>query len=115
MADVFISYCREDRPLTEALARELEQSGYTVWWDTDLLPYQSFREAIDRELDSASAVIIVWTKRSAASLWVQSEADHALREHKLVNVCQQGFRKEDMPKPFNLIHAVSLDERMPIL
>ncbi len=37
MADVFISYKREDRELAERLAHALEQLGFDVWWDFDLL------------------------------------------------------------------------------
>lgn len=114
MADVFISYCRDDRALTEALAARLLQHGLTVWWDTDLLPHESFRSAIDRELDAATAVVIIWTVRSAASLWVQAEADHALRQRKLISVYADDAEIRYIPKPFNMLHAVALNSHKPI-
>jgi hypothetical protein len=81
MADIFISYKREDRVRIAPLARALEARGYTVWWDLELVPSQKFERQIKRELDSARCVIVVWTERSVgddgmyASEWVQIEAN----------------------------------------
>lgn len=81
MADIFISYKREDRERIATLARALEARGYTVWWDLELVPSQKFERQIKRELDAAKCVIVVWTDRSIAddgmyvSEWVQIEAN----------------------------------------
>ncbi|MBU6408488.1 MAG: SUMF1/EgtB/PvdO family nonheme iron enzyme [Alphaproteobacteria bacterium] len=81
MADVFISYKREDRERIAPLARALEARGYTVWWDLELVPSQKFERQIKRELDAAKCLIVVWTDRSIAddgmyvSEWVQIEAN----------------------------------------
>jgi hypothetical protein len=82
MADVFISYAQSRRDLAEALAKDLEAEGLTVWWDIGLVPHQHFRKEIDAQLDAAGAVVILWTPESIGSLWVPSEADHALRQSK---------------------------------
>ncbi len=63
MADVFISYSKVRRAITEGLARHLEGEGFSVWWDTDLLPADNFRAEINHQLDLAKAVVIVWTPR----------------------------------------------------
>jgi hypothetical protein len=44
MADVFISYAKADADPTIALARDLEASGLSVWWDTSLLPDKRDRD-----------------------------------------------------------------------
>ena len=81
MADIFISYKREDRERIAPLARALETRGYTVWWDLELVPSQKFERQIKRELDAACCVIVVWTDKSVAddgmyaSEWVQIEAN----------------------------------------
>jgi uncharacterized protein (TIGR02301 family) len=81
MADIFISYKREDRERIAPFARSLEARGYTVWWDLELVPSQKFERQIKRELDAAKCVIVVWTERSIAddgmyvSEWVQIEAN----------------------------------------
>jgi hypothetical protein len=87
MADVFISYKREDRARVALLAGALEQAGYTVWWDLELIVGQRFDSKIKEELDAARAVIVVWTANSVAenrsyvSEWVASEAEEgALRK-----------------------------------
>src|SRR4030095_3715490 len=36
MSDIFISYKREDLELAKALAAELTELGWTVWWDHDI-------------------------------------------------------------------------------
>lgn len=81
MADVFISYKREDRARIAPLARALEAHGYTVWWDLELVPSQKFERQIKQELDDAKCVIVVWTERLIGSDgmylsdWVQTEAN----------------------------------------
>jgi hypothetical protein len=50
MADVFISYSKSHLKLTRNLAEELEAKGLTVWWDTDLIASESFRDRIVQEI-----------------------------------------------------------------
>ncbi len=108
MADVFISYTRAERELTGSLANVLKHAGFSVWWDTELLPIDGFRAEIDGQLNACSAVIIIWSAQSSSSYWVLSEADHALRQGKLVNVHHTDIHPEALPKPFGQIHAVPL-------
>src|SRR5262245_31553271 len=87
MADAFTSYSKARAAEARALAGELGYLGYDVWWDTSLLPVGSFGAEIDRQLDAAKAVIVIWSPESIRSKWVYAEAEHADRpEHdKLVN------------------------------
>jgi TIR domain len=43
MADVFVSYSKDDRPLIEEFSKFLEREGYVVWWDTRLVGGETFR------------------------------------------------------------------------
>lgn len=115
MADVFISYTKPERELTKALAEALKKAGLTVWWDTELLPKDGFRVEIDAQLDACSAAVIIWSAQSANSYWVLSEADHALRQGKLVNAHHTDIRPEQLPKPFGQIHAVPVTETDSII
>ena len=36
MAEIFVSYKREERDRTEPVARALEREGFSVWWDPEL-------------------------------------------------------------------------------
>ena len=74
MADVFISYAREDRPFAARLAHALEAGGRTVWWDREILPGKDFAELIAAELAQAKAVVVIWSPASGKSGWVRDEA-----------------------------------------
>jgi len=83
MADVFISYKREDRGTAQRLADALEQLGFDVWWDLDLLAGDEYRNVIRAVIDQCSAAIVLWSTRSIESDFVMDEASHAKRKGKL--------------------------------
>jgi hypothetical protein len=56
MADIFISYPKASAALTEQLAQDLRAKGFTVWYDTSLVPGDSFRHVIMSELGQAWAI-----------------------------------------------------------
>lgn len=115
MADVFISYSKAERDLTVQLAAILENSAFSVWWDTELLPAQRFRAEIDAQLNACSAAVVIWSDKSSKSDWVLSEAEHAMRRGKLVNAHHIDMKPEDLPKPFGQIHAVPLTDTVRII
>src|SRR4029453_2957991 len=84
MADVFLSYAREDRDAAFVLARTLEACGWSVWWDREIHPGEAFDQAIERELAAARAVVVLWSERSVASEWVKNEAAEAAARGVLV-------------------------------
>ncbi len=86
MADIFISYKREDKHLAEDTISRLQDAGYSVWYDERINPQSSWDETIEREIAAAKAVIILWTERSVASEWVRSEADYAKEHGKMIPV-----------------------------
>jgi hypothetical protein len=112
---IFISYSKADPEPTRALADFLKAQGYTVWWDTNLTSGENFRKVIDRELDAADAVIVIWTPHSVASNWVIAEADHAARQKKLITVRTKDLEPWRIPKPYNTYHADIVGERHAVL
>ena len=46
MSDIFISYARADRPRAEAIAKALEEHGWSVWWDWNIPGGEAFRQVI---------------------------------------------------------------------
>lgn len=86
MSDIFISYAREDRSWAETLAHVLERQGWSIFWDRRIPTGKSWRDTIGRELDQARCVIVLWSKTSVGSSWVQDEADDARRRGVLVPV-----------------------------
>ena len=81
MSDVFISYKAEDRRRIGPLVQCLMADGYSVWWDEHIGAGDTWRETIERELDEARSVIVVWSKRSIGSEggFVREEASRAQR------------------------------------
>ena len=74
MAKVFLSYSREDVAAAKKLAACIDDAGHQVWWDRQIEGGSRFTAEIDRELKSADAVVVIWTKSSVESPWVQDEA-----------------------------------------
>lgn len=90
MADIFLSYAREDRPAVEKLAALLEAAGLSCWWDRQLAAGTRYRERTEAELNAAKAVLVVWTKHSVSSHWVADEAAAAQDADKLVPITLDG-------------------------
>ena len=86
MSDIFISYASEDRPRAEMLAQTLEGRGWSTFWDRTIPSGKTWRETIVTELNGARCVIVLWSKASIKSGWVQEEADDANRRGVLVPV-----------------------------
>ncbi|HEV7920743.1 MAG TPA: toll/interleukin-1 receptor domain-containing protein, partial [Thermoanaerobaculia bacterium] len=105
MADVFLSYAREDRDCAEQLARALAGRGWSVWWDRRIQVGRSFSEIIERELDEANCVVVIWSRHSLASEWVQNEAAEAARRKALVPVRIEDVR---LPLEFRRLQTADL-------
>lgn len=115
MADVFISYAKTARPATEGLAAYLADQGYSVWWDAALVSGDSYRSVILRELDTAKAVIVIWTPTSVESAWVISEAERATEAGKLITLRTRDVPVQRIPMPFGVRHTDLVDNRAAVL
>ena len=86
MAKVFLSYSREDVSAAKQLAECIDRAGHQVWWDRQIEGGSRFTAEIDRELKGADAVVVMWTKSSVESPWVQDEAAEGRDMGRLVPV-----------------------------
>jgi hypothetical protein len=79
MADVFVSYKRDDQPRVAALVEAMRGAGIAVWWDQDIAPGSSWRETIAAELEQAKLCLVAWSEASvgAAGRFVREEAERA--------------------------------------
>ena len=105
MADVFISYAREDQPIARRVAKALEAEGFDVWWDVDLPVHRAYSDVIERNLSEAKSVVVLWSKHAAGSQWVRAEADIARNAGKLV---QARVDRSTPPIPFNQFQCADL-------
>ncbi len=105
VADIFLSYKREDRARAGQVVAALRKSGRTVWWDEGLTPRQAWDATIEQEIAAAASVIVLWSTRSVASDWVRSEAHYAQNHAKLVPVLIEPCT---VPLAFMLKQAIDL-------
>jgi len=108
MPDVFISFTRAERDLTDNLARRLARAGFSVWWDADLFPGVLARRQIDTQIRNCSAAVTIWSTRSVESNWICSDAGDAMSMGKLVSVLHADMVPERLPKPFRHMQTVPL-------
>lgn len=105
MADIFLSYATGDRQRVHPIVDALEEAGWSVWWDRELVSGPSFDDSIEQELAAASCVIVVWTERAITSTWVRAEANEGLERGILVPVRLDDVRP---PLPFRIAQTADL-------
>lgn len=105
--DIFLSYKREDETLAARLAKALEASGLSVWWDRSLLPADSWRTQIQDALDQARCVVVIWTRESTGPRgdFVRDEAGQAKARGILIPVVMERTR---LPLGFAELQAIDL-------
>src|SRR6516225_11218741 len=102
MADLFLSYARQDSNRAETLARLLENVGLTVWWDRRMVAGDKIHDVIDEEIEKAKAVIVLWSPISVKSDWVRGEAQTA---HELTKLVPIKIEECKLPVNYRGIHT----------
>jgi TolB-like protein len=107
MSDVFVSYKAEDRKRVRPLVDALEADGLSVWWDAQIGGGDEWRRSIERELDAAKCVLVIWSKRSTApeGRFVRDEASRAMERGVYLPVRIDNVR---LPLGFGETQALSL-------
>jgi adenylate cyclase len=86
VAEIFLSYSSNDRARAMSIADALESSGLSVWSDRKLQGGTEFAPEIEGELESALAIVVIWSSASVASEWVRDEATRGRDTNRLVPV-----------------------------
>ncbi len=102
---IFLSYARADRRRAEKLAEALGSAGFEIWWDALIEGGAQFATSIRAALDSADAVIVLWSQSSVGSDWVRDEASQGRDRHRLVPVSLDGTAP---PLGFGQYHVIDL-------
>jgi serine/threonine-protein kinase len=107
MSDVFVSYKAEDRRRVQPLVQALQADGLSVWWDEHIGAGDAWRETIERQLDAARCVLVVWSKRSVGpdGRFVRDEASRAQQRGVYVPVLIDAIKP---PLGFGESQAMSL-------
>jgi formylglycine-generating enzyme required for sulfatase activity len=105
MADIFISYAREDRAVAVRLADALAGQGWSVFWDRTIPPGKSWRQVVGAALTEARCVVVMWSEASIHSTWVQEEADDGRERGVLIPILIERVRP---PIGFRSLQAADL-------
>lgn len=105
MADIFISYKKEDAGRVVRIVEGLRAEGFSVWWDHGIAPGSQWDQTIQLELNAAKIVVAVWSEQSVSAPWVKEEASVGKARGALVPV-----RIDDIEPPlgFGLIQCADL-------
>lgn len=108
MSDIFLSYKREDEPKAGKLVAALEAEGLSVWWDRGLPGGEEWRANIEKALNAAKVVVVLWTHASVdgeAGRFVRDEASRAYGRKILVPVLGE---RVSPPLGFGEVQAIDL-------
>jgi adenylate cyclase len=102
---IFVSYARPNAATAKRVVDALTDEGYDVWWDDHLPAHRAFHDVIDERLQSAHAVVALWSADGSKSDWVRAEADFGRTHGKLL---QATLDDGLPPMPFNQLQCVKL-------
>ena len=106
MADVFLSYNREDQEIARKFCDHFKAAGLDVWWDTTLRAGEDYDEVTEAALRSAKVVAVLWSTRAVKSRWVRAEATLAQRNKTFVPCMIEPCER---PIMFELTQTADLD------
>lgn len=110
MADIFLSYSREDEARIKGLVAEFEAQGWTVFWDRRIPAGETWRSYIGAALQDARCIVVAWSKFSVESQWVTEEADEGKTRKILVPVL---LDQVPAPRGFREIQAADISGWQP--
>ena len=106
MADLFVSYAREDREGAAALVAALSEAGWSVFYDEHLPAGSDWIKELERELRAARCLVILLSAAARDSTWIQEEKLFA--ESIGLSVFPVRLDSSPLPFGFGTRHAASL-------
>lgn len=103
MADVFLASSTLDADRIKPIAERLQSLGYSVWRRDS----EAAVIAVERELEAARAVLVVWSHNAANAVEVHAEAAQAFDQHKLM---QLRLDAVDAPYPFDALELADMSD-----
>ena len=103
--NIFMSYSRREVGFVDDLTDKLEKEGYKVWLDyRTLVPGTPWKGQIDAGLNDSQVVLLVVSKASIASKYVELEWRHFLEMNKRLILLV--FEAVDLPKELEVYEWV---------
>jgi len=101
MPSIFISYSRKELEKISLFVQrfEVETKGksYDILWDKQIQTGEYFPEEIQEMLDTATIIVVFWSKNSVKSHWVKDEATFGLKRNKIFPI---RIDDVEIPLPF---------------
>ena len=110
MADIFISYAREDETRIRRLVDALEEQGWSIFWDRRIPAGKTWQSYIGQALSDAKCVIVAWSRHSILSEWVMEEANDGKKRGLLIPIFLDSV---EPPLGFRGIQAADLTDWRP--
>lgn len=105
MADIFLAYSRANSKKAGQFREAFEKEGFSVFVDVDMPAGVRWREHIEKQLNSCSVLVVLWSKTSVKSDYVKEEADIAKDRQKLFPVM---ITKCELPYGFRSFQTIDL-------
>src|SRR5437899_1429944 len=101
MADIFISYAREDKDFVRRLDESLKSRGREAWVDWEgIRPTEEFMQAIYGAIEAADTFVFVLTPDSVVSVACGHEIAHAAAHNKrMVPIVARDVDAATVPEP----------------
>ena len=107
MANIFLSYDRDDEARARSIAKLLEQAGHSVWWDRQIKGGGEFSAEIEAALAQADKIVVLWSEEAVRSAWVRDEAAVGRDTGRLVPISIDGIQA---PLGFRQFQTIDLSK-----
>ena len=110
MADVFVSYSRQDKAFVQRLEQALSARQREAWVDWEgILPTEEFMQAIYRAIEGTDTFLFVLSPDSVSSPVCAKEIGHAVAQNKrMVPVVAREVDGQQVPEPLAKLNWVFL-------
>ena len=107
MADIFLSYAREDAARARVLADALTLHHWTVFWDRRIPHGSDFNAYIEKQINDARCIVVLWSAAAIDSKFVRDEATEGLNDRRLVPAFIEHVKQ---PLGFRQLQAADLTD-----
>lgn len=84
MPEVFISYAHQDKDVAHQLRKLVQAEGQTVFFDNALAAGEDYSSMSESALADAKAVVVLLSKNSNRSRWVDAQLRSVLQSGKVI-------------------------------
>jgi len=108
---VFISHSSKDMNMVEILTQALNQSGHSVWVDSNNIPYgDNIIESISKALHGSDVMIALITDNYLSSSWAQAELSAAILDSNKTRTLMLIIGENQIPLYLSSIQCLRLDD-----